>query len=271
MNNQGYSTYYETKDTFDFERFFGMLIPILFVLLYFGYQRWKNRKWLKGTFPKDLTYTKTNLMEAYMCLTVYFITLDRFHQMQKIGRLKVFFSRHFKRIPEDFDEIIDRNFHYSIHPMSVAEWINTHANEQRKQQLIRFLVELAHIDGTLRPKEYDALKVLNQKFRLGILFLDSCISYANGTSNQRQQKSSSQSGENRKIKNERPRSVSLRKKYAEVLGVDENATETEIKKRYRQLVKLYHPDKFARESEEQQKQAHQRFLEIQKAYEYFVS
>ena len=63
---------------------------------------------------------------------------------------------------------------------------------------------------------------------------------------------------------------SLTKKYADVLGVDENASLSEIKKAYRKLVKEYHPDKIAAESmpEEYAQFANQKIIEINEAYEY---
>ena len=53
----------------------------------------------------------------------------------------------------------------------------------------------------------------------------------------------------------------------EILGLSLDATNDEIKKAYRQLVKMHHPDLFHNESEAQQKIAEERFLKIQKAYE----
>ncbi|MBU3810924.1 MAG: TerB family tellurite resistance protein [Candidatus Niameybacter stercoravium] len=63
---------------------------------------------------------------------------------------------------------------------------------------------------------------------------------------------------------------SLTKKYADVLGVDENASLSEIKKAYRKLVKEYHPDKMAAESmpKEYADFANQKIIEINEAYEY---
>lgn len=260
----------KTGDEFNYMEVFVFLIPFWFALIYFAYNRWKIRKWRDGIFPQELPYSKQNLTEAYICLTAYFITIDKFHQMRKIVYLKSFFLRNFKYVPEKFDDIIDRNFHYPIHPISVADWINKYAHEKQKQQLIQFLVELCHIDGTLKQKEHDSLKVLTRKFRLDSSFLESCIFNVRGERNQRAQENS-RTSTNGRIENEKTKSISLRKKYAEILGVSENATEIEIKKRYRQLVKLYHPDKYARDSKEQQEQAHQRFLEIQEAYEYLVT
>ncbi len=247
---------------------FIFLMPLFFSLAYFGYKRWENRKWIRGVFPEDLPYTKANLAEAYMSLGTYFITIDRFHQMQKIARMKLFLLRDFRQVPENYDEIIERNFHYPIHPVSVVDWVNRHASEQRKKQLIHFLVGLCHIDGTLNRKEYDALRVLSRNLHLDIPFLESCIFSARGGATGNKKESGHAKNH---TKAEQPRSVPVRKKYADLLGVSEHADEKAIRQRYRQLVKVYHPDRYARESAEKQEQAHQRFLEIQEAYEFLIS
>lgn len=63
------------------------------------------------------------------------------------------------------------------------------------------------------------------------------------------------------------RANELKKSY-EVLGVDMNATNEEVKNAYRKLVKKYHPDRYAQESAEAQAQAEEKFKEIQTAYDY---
>lgn len=50
--------------------------------------------------------------------------------------------------------------------------------------------------------------------------------------------------------------------YYEVLGVDKNATDTDIKKSYRKLAKKYHPDLHPND-----KEANEKFSEINEAYE----
>lgn len=242
--------------------------PVWAPFAYWGYDQWKDRIWLRGTFPEEIAFSKTNLMNAYISLAVCFITFDRNHQMRKIAYLKSFFRRQFKSVPEKYDDIVDRNFHYPIEPISIAKWVNRHANEQQKKQLIQFLVGLCHIDAYLRKKEYDWLKAITRSLNLELSFLESTIfSYRGNQQESRRMNDQKSTG----TTNSSPSVQSARRKYSEILGVNENATETEIKKRYRQLVKLYHPDKYARESKEQQEQVHQRFLEIQKAYEYLTS
>lgn len=55
--------------------------------------------------------------------------------------------------------------------------------------------------------------------------------------------------------------------YYKVLGIGKSASLSEIKKAYRNLVNIYHPDKNTKKSPEEQKQAETKFKEIQEAYE----
>ena len=56
----------------------------------------------------------------------------------------------------------------------------------------------------------------------------------------------------------------------EVLGIDKNATEDEINIAYRNLVKKYHPDKYASNDlpEEIEKMLNNKMSELNEAYEY---
>lgn len=53
----------------------------------------------------------------------------------------------------------------------------------------------------------------------------------------------------------------------EVLGVEESASDDEIKKAYRKLAVRYHPDKVAQMGEEAQKGAKEKFQRVQEAYD----
>lgn len=52
-----------------------------------------------------------------------------------------------------------------------------------------------------------------------------------------------------------------------ILGIDENASDDEIKKAYRKMAIKYHPDKVQDMGEEHQKAAKEKFQQIQEAYE----
>lgn len=57
------------------------------------------------------------------------------------------------------------------------------------------------------------------------------------------------------------------KDFYEILGVDKNATENDIKKAYRNLARTWHPDKFSTKSETERKEAEEKFKEISEAYD----
>jgi len=60
-------------------------------------------------------------------------------------------------------------------------------------------------------------------------------------------------------------------KYYQILGLENNATQKEVKKAYRILAKQWHPDLYVNQSEEEQSIALAKFKEIVNAYEIIVS
>ena len=55
----------------------------------------------------------------------------------------------------------------------------------------------------------------------------------------------------------------MAKDYYEVLGVDKNASDDEIKKAYRRMAKKWHPDA----NQDNKKEAEEKFKEVGEAYE----
>ena len=60
--------------------------------------------------------------------------------------------------------------------------------------------------------------------------------------------------------------MSTKRDYYEVLGVNKNATQPEIKTAYRTLAKKYHPDKFRNRPQEEIKEAEEKFKEASEAF-----
>lgn len=57
------------------------------------------------------------------------------------------------------------------------------------------------------------------------------------------------------------------KGYYKILGLDKNASQTEIKSKYKKLALKFHPDRQANKSEKEKKEAETKFKEINEAYQ----
>lgn len=59
----------------------------------------------------------------------------------------------------------------------------------------------------------------------------------------------------------------MKKDFYKILGVSKDASQDEIKKAFKKLSLKWHPDKFSNKSENEQKEAEEKFKEISEAYE----
>ena len=118
-----------------------------------------------------------------------------------------------------------------------------------------FLADLATVDGSMNKREISLLKEMNILLELSSEDFERIIT----TYTQKQKKAKAPESAN-------SWKYELQRAY-QTLGVSENASMSAIKKAYRQLVMLHHPDRYATASIDQQEVAELRFLEIQKAYE----
>lgn len=239
------------------------LIAFIALLAFVLYSA-RDFKWTRGKFPQNLSFTKDNLTLAYMAMTTGFIFLDRRYEAVKKKMLRQFIARKYKAMPKRFDHYLELFLDRPMHPVSVATWISKHAKQGTKDELVEFLVRLCMVDGTFNKREYDALRIIARQFSIDPNKLDRWIEM-----NRTHKQTSGRSSQQQHAQQRATVTTSLRAQHARVLGVSENANPQEIKARYRALAKMYHPDRFSRESKETQEEAHTRFLEIQKAYEFF--
>ena len=106
-------------------------------------------------------------------------------------------------------------------------------------QLLNYLVMIAKADGTVHPKEIEALRECAQWMRISASDLESMLHLEGNT---------------------------LDDAY-KVLGVSPDATDDEVKKAYRAMAKKYHPDRVAHLGEEMRKQAEEKFARMTDAYD----
>lgn len=240
------------------------LFGIVFVLVLIYYLRAirYDRDWDEGVFPSKLEFKQDNLLKAYVRLAARLIQSDTEDVREKINYINSYFIRYFPGTAYDFRETLTHAYKHPIKLKTASFWLNKHLMAKSKRmQVMYFLVGLAFVDGSVNRREFKLLEQMNAQLQLSQRDFRSIINMYQGYEQASQQQRTQEAKASKRI--------SLRKINAEILGVSEHASMDEIKKAYRRLVKIHHPDRFATESKAQQAIAQERFVKIQKAYEFF--
>lgn len=240
----------------------GLLFVFLIVALTLFFQIISNlkndREWDEGLFERETNENKSDdpLLEAYISLGALMIRNDRAAYGDKIMYLNSYFAKNFPKTHYDFGRSFTESLKNPVRPQTISKWlVRKLPKREQRIQVMYFLAGLSTVDGAINQREIDLLKEMNTLLNLSPKDFESII--AMYTQQKEREKSSTTS---------RP-IFSAIQLACKIIGVSEQASEVEIKKAYRTLVKLHHPDRFALNSIEQQNLAEQRFIEIQKAYE----
>lgn len=214
------------------------------------------QKWKKGVFPPKLTFDSNNKLQAHYALGAYFIQRDRRKVKDKMVYIDQYLKKHFPNDHEKLVPALEWAYDYPIKPQSVATWYKSNrADTKTIEDLVIFILDLALIDGEINNQEYYLLKQVSSI--LGFIKLNQLIEERiPKQSNSSKQSYSSTSDQ--------------RKNALQVLGLELNATASDIKNAYRSLVKQYHPDKHQHASKQMQEESHERFIAVQEAYDYLI-
>lgn len=233
-----------------------IVIGLVLLSIYLLREHNKNKEWKQGVFPSKLNYNRESLLRAYICLAANMMRRDNRENARKRIFITNFLKKEFSTSKLDYVAYLKFSLKYPIQLETVCHWLNIHLNDVReKLQIIHLLVGVSILDGGIVKNELWLLRELVRLLNLNQKELDSILSkYL-----EEEQK--------RILSNSK---LSNRENALNILGLDQNVTIKEIKKAYRKLVMINHPDKFSLESKEQVQLAQERFLKIQEAYEFLV-
>lgn len=140
--------------------------------------------------------------------------------------------------------------------------LNFNETESTLVHLLNFLIKITIVDGFLSEKEYKGLLNICQGLGLPRIRLDGMLAMYNYV------KEGSEKQEQKKKKNSTNRIIKSKLNQAYlILELIESASEKEIKKSYRKLVILYHPDKLLDLDEKFRKGAKEKFQKLNDAYD----
>jgi len=139
--------------------------------------------------------------------------------------------------------------------------VNRIYSQSTKIQLLHFLAGIAVKDAMLTSKELQTLQKIAMKIRIPYKTLISILALYDFITEEQAEK-------NRKRKSKPVESPEWHLKRAFIiLEIPSTATDREIKKRYRKLAKLHHPDRVLHMGLKFQKQAEEKFKQIAEAYQ----
>lgn len=238
-----------------------MAIPTVLVsAVYFRgiyLQRKLDKLWKKGIFPDYKEYERDYLLEAYLRMGTLLIINDRTEIREKQKLILAHAHKYFPEHDIDLGEFILKAFKYPVKHKTAAQWIRKFIrNKNSRLQFIYFLVGIATKDGNINYREEQIIREFGIEIGLSPRELDRLISIHSFKEKRKTTKSYSQ--------------TSMREIACKILGISTSANQDEIKKNYRSLVKKYHPDKMVGSSANEMKIAREKFMEVQKAYDFLM-
>jgi len=266
---------------------FFFFLPFIIAIIFFYFNVYLKGKHKKIIFDQHLPYNDDNLLEAYILLSAQMLKSDRGFSKEKLQYIHHYFNKHFPDSYYNFRETLSDAYANPIKINSITSWVRAFMRSKTdRTQIIYFLAGLCIIDGKFSTLEIKRLEEIALKIKLSSKEFQSIIAMYK-SNNREHQKTSSQrkstrsTGSSRKTNSSRKSTYSSysssakskpretkKKINCKILGVSESASLKEIKKAYRKLVKIHHPDRFHNASKEQQDIAKSKFITIQKAYEY---
>jgi DnaJ like chaperone protein len=220
---------------------------------------------LKRSFqPPSGKKTEKMVFQIYILLAAWMIRKNAIKSFEKQSFIVVYINNKFNIASLVVANELELAGETSIHVRSVANWVVQKMHEAKERaDLIDFLVELVFVDEDMIDREFTALIRLGELIGVQALYIERKVIdyrrriFGSSANNERLQDISN---------------VGARRRMAlAILDLSSTATEEEIRKSYRTLVKKYHPDRNLHLDEAERAVSAQRFLEIQDAYEELIS
>jgi len=225
----------------------------------------KARSWEFELLPIWSRLKPRHIMNAFVCATVLIIDADRRDSKTKIAQLHHTLKKF--DVPSHWIQYtVDKVWDDHVGIKHLSRWMNRRLSEEDREMLLYMLVEMSVSDGAVTTKEFAILEDLGKRIGFSTRQIQGMIA-AQRQKQAREEAQSRQRDHKRREAYTSVPSASKREQAAEIFGISPLASPEEIKKTYRILVKKYHPDRFANQSETAAKVAHERFIEIQEAYE----
>lgn len=231
-----------------------LIIPIVIAVYVLFFSAMGS--WRRGIFPKKLPYNRENLFDAYIILGIQMMRQDLSDFKEQGGYLRSYLTNKFRSGQNHSNSHIMSLIRLDVSLESTLTWLQKKMPEAERIQVIDFLADLAFYDHQAHPREIAMINRVADILEVDRQQVTAILSI-------RFQRYEKQQSRKTPVRDDERIQASLR-----ILGLEKLVSFEEIKRTYRKMVRRFHPDRFARMSKEEQEMAHERFTEINLAYEY---
>lgn len=240
--------------------FFPALLFGIFIAILFSFSSFSTT----GSSDDKLNYT-----HEILALVSIILTKDKKVLKSELNYVKRFLNHNFSENEArgyllKFREYTQKNL--SIEKICVK--LNYALDNSEKRQILHLIIGAAVADRELTQAELIDVYKIGRGLQLNKITVDSLLSMHsfNYTGQQQGGQQYQRQSDQQQYRRRNSSATSLSQAYS-ILEITPQATEQEIKKAYRKLAIIYHPDKVMNMGESYQKSAKEKFQKIQAAYE----
>lgn len=235
--------------------------PIVIGLSIYFYFTRHRRLWKKGIYPPTLPFSQDNLLEAYLSLSARMLQNDKGKRGVQVQFINRYFNRYFPMANYNFADSLVFSMHHPIQLPSVCGWLIARIpKDSERAQVLFFLAGIASLNGKIEARERQFIDKIRIELRISAEMLEHIYSVYDSFNAHFEERKSRQS----------MRASTRIELYRKIMGITASDNEVALKKAYRKLAKMYHPDALVNGTEAQKKMAEDKFLEIQNAYEFLL-
>lgn len=231
---------------FEFGRFPGAFLGFILGYIIDSYLLNRGNDKRKNVYNRGAAFntTSTNNFELnLLSLAAIVIKADGHISQHELDYVRAYFVRTYGKnrantIFRTFNSVINKR---EIDIIKTCSYMRMQTSYEMRLQILHFLFGIAMADGVIEQSELNTLRQITRYLNINNYDFES-------------------------IKAMFMKSGSGDEAY-KILEVDKDASETEIKKAYRTMVKKYHPDRLTGMDEAYIKGAREKFEKVQEAYE----
>jgi len=212
----------------------------------------------------QISYSSFFSSEIIVPLIAYVLKSDGDVSTKELRFVKEYLIKEYgERTALDYYELLQPYLNKNLSLTKSLKKISFEEATPTLVHLLNFLIKISIIDGYLKNSEYRALLIICKGLELPRIRLDSMLAMYNYIT----EDNFKQNQNNQKKRSQKSNQTLSSKRAYTILEIDESASTKDIKKSYRKLVVLYHPDKLIHLDKKFQKGAKEKYQKINDAYE----